>query len=224
MGSGREDILPRMEWGLLFLLMTLCVTLAASAIVLYMTRPRGVRTTIFPPLFYFTCIGLGYMAVEILAIKRGGLLIAQPVTATALVLGPFLLFSGLGSFAVENAARGLLQGRWTFAAIAAGAALLYAVIPVLIPLPDPGRTILFAGFICPLALLMGLPFPLGLRGLNSGRETSVPWIWAVSGYSSASGSALAGVLSVFGGHAVLLAVAVFFYLAAGALLGTFQAR
>lgn len=219
MGRSKEAILPRMEWGFLFLSMTLVVTLVVAACVLSLTRPRLAGIASLPSLLYFTCLGVGYMVVEILVIKRGGLLIAQPERATAFVLAPFLLFSGLGSFNVRKVENWWLKGRWVYIGIATATVILYLLIPVLIPLSEPLRILLLVFLICPLAILMGLPFPLGLRTGKRWREVSVPWAWAITGYTSAAGSALAGVLSVTEGHIGLLVVAVCCYLAAGMFLG-----
>jgi hypothetical protein len=159
------------------------------------------------------------MVVEILVIKRSGLLIAQPARAAAFVLAPFLLFSGLGSFCVGKVEKAWLKGQWIYACIAAATVLLYFLIPLLIALSEPLRILIFIFLICPLAMLMGLPFPLGLRVGKRLREISVPWAWAITGYTSAAGSALAGVLSVTAGLVSLVVVAVCCYLAAGMILG-----
>lgn len=219
LGNRREEVLPRMEWGFLFLSMTLLTTFVAAFGLLLLTRPRTAGKTAVPALLYFTSLGLGYMAVEILAIKRGGLLIAQPASAAAFVLAPFLLFSGIGSFAVIKVENWFFKGRWVYIAIPIGGFLLYLLLPILIPFPAAVGTILFITMICPLACAMGLPFPLGLRRESHLRQVSVPWVWAVSGYSSAVGSALAGVLCVTMGLRTLVAVAAVCYLAAGLLLG-----
>jgi hypothetical protein len=219
MGSGREEVLPRMEWGFLFMSMTLVITLTAALCILSITRPRIAGTTILPSLLYFTCLGLGYIAVEILAIKRGGLLIAQPARTAAYVLAPFLLFSGIGSFTVSKAERWWFKGRWVYGIIPVGTVILYLLIPLLVPLHPAIQITLLMVLVFPLALVMGLPFPLGLRRVSRLRQVSVPWVWAVSGYSSAAGSALAGVLSVTAGHRSLVVAAAACYLSAGWLLG-----
>jgi hypothetical protein len=219
LGSRREELLPRMEWGFLFLIMTLILTLVVAASVLFLTRPRRSPIKSLPSLLYFSCLGLGYMAVEILAIKRGGLLIAQPARAAALVLAPFLLFSGLGSFTAGKVGRGWLGGKWIFPAIAAATVVLYFIIPILIPVSEPLRSVFLVILACPLATMMGLPLPLGLGAGDRLREVSVPWAWAVSGYTSAIGSSLAGVLSVTAGHGSLVVVGICCYLTAWMLLG-----
>jgi hypothetical protein len=135
------------------------------------------------------------------------------------VLAPFLLFSGLGSFCVAKVEKGFLKGRWIYSAIAAATISLYFLIPLLVGLPEPIRITLFIGLIGPLAFLMGLPFPLGLGVGKRLREISVPWAWSVNGYTSASGSALAGVLSVTAGFTSLVVVAICCYMVAWMLLG-----
>ena len=151
MGSSREAILPRMEWGFLFLFMTLVVTLVVAVCILSLTWPRRPGMASLPSLLYFTCLGIGYMVVEILVIKRGGLLIDQPARATAFVLAPFLLFSGLGSFSVKKVEKLWLKGRWAFIVIVAATVVLYLLIPILVPLAEPLRIFLFILLISPPA-------------------------------------------------------------------------
>ncbi|UCG38882.1 MAG: hypothetical protein JSV00_01200 [bacterium] len=218
LGGEREEVLPRMEWGLLFLVMALALALAFILLFVLLTGRRPSNRKGLPLLVYFGCLGVGYMVVEILVIKRSGLLIPEPARAAALVVAPFLIFSGLGSFAVIKVERSRLAGAWVFPAVALGTVLLYLAIPALLTAPEPFQPFLLVALTAPLALIMGLPFPLGLRVQSRDRERFVPWAWALSGYTSTLGSALAGVMAVFTGLGALVALAAASYLAAGVIL------
>ena len=55
-----------------------------------------------------------------------------------------------------------------------------------------------------LALLMGLPFPLGLAWLEREAPALIPWAWAVSGCASVVAAILAAILALSCGFAVVL--------------------
>jgi hypothetical protein len=67
----------------------------------------------------------------------------------------------------------------------------------------------------PLGLVMGMPFPLGLRAVASWEGQQVALAWAVNGVLSVIGSILAVALAIrFGFSAVLLAGGVAYGLSA----------
>ena len=45
----------------------------------------------------------------------------------------------------------------------------------------------------PLGLLMGIPFPSGLRQVAAGDDGRVAWAWALNGYSSVVATASIGI-------------------------------
>ena len=67
----------------------------------------------------------------------------------------------------------------------------------------------------PLALFLGMPFPLGLRSVGHGGERHVALAWAVNGVMTVVGSAGAVTLAIVAGFGrVLLAGVVAYALAA----------
>ena len=50
--------------------------------------------------------------------------------------------------------------------------------------------------VAPLAVLMGMPFPTGLRLAGQEERLLVPWAWAVNGGASVFGSVLAVLISM----------------------------
>ena len=67
-------------------------------------------------------------------------------------------------------------------------------------------------FLAPLGLLMGMPFPLGMRLVASTNENLVPWSWAVNGCASVLGSILSVMLAQSFGFTVVLGIALVVYL------------
>ena len=48
----------------------------------------------------------------------------------------------------------------------------------------------------PLGLLLGMPFPLGIKLVDGGRREIIPWVWAINGATSVLASVLAVVISI----------------------------
>jgi hypothetical protein len=70
----------------------------------------------------------------------------------------------------------------------------------------------------PLAVLMGIPFPLGLAWLEERAPGLIPWAWAVNGCASVISSVLAAILALSFGFTLVLSLGAAAY--TGALLIT----
>jgi hypothetical protein len=57
------------------------------------------------------------------------------------------------------------------------------------------RTLIAVLFIFPLGLLMGVPFPTGLRYLPSS-ESEIPLLWGINGIASVFGSVMAAAIAM----------------------------
>ena len=113
------------------------------------------------------------------------------------------------------------ESRWLaviLAIVAVSAAYCFVLPSLLTPLVGLGtgiKLMLSALLIAPLAFLMGMPFPAGLRALARTPGGSVEWAWALNAAASVLGSALAIVIALqFGFTAVLLAAAAIYALSA----------
>jgi hypothetical protein len=153
---------------------------------------------------YFGLVGLAYLLVEIPLIQHFILFLGQPAYAFATVLFSLLLFSGIGSQLSAHMPHRLVMG------ILVG---LILVIPWLFPLVFdwalglslPLRFGVAVLLLAPPGLLMGIPFPAGLRRLGAESPDLVPWVWAVNGAASVVASVLAALLALsFGFRFVLL--------------------
>lgn len=213
-----QQTLPFLEMGVLVagLAALVLTVLAAVLIILPLARlprqqRRGGRT-----LLYFGGLGLGYMWAELAMLHRFIFYLGQPVYAAALVVGVLLVGSALGS---------ALTGRftdlrpWRFAARVAAILLLYSLLltPLLqatLSLPPPGRITLAIVILLPPAVLMGMPFPIGLRLLNRLNPIEVPWAWGINGCLSVVAAAMATLISVEVGYRLLLVLAACAYLLA----------
>ncbi|MGD8353159.1 MAG: hypothetical protein PVJ01_03260 [Pseudomonadota bacterium] len=218
-GGSRESAFPRVEWGFFFLTMVLAVTTILALAALILSRPRGGTPGGLYFGLYFACLGTGYMTMEILLIKRAGLVMGPPAVTAGVLLFSFMLGSGLGSLAAGRRMNLDRQPVWVFPAVAALTAAAYFLTPYFLKLTIPAKfPALFLTAAVP-AFLMGFPFPSALMLYETDRESLLTWAWALNGYSSVIGSSLAGVLAVTLGFESLLLLGTCCYMAAWGLYG-----
>lgn len=232
-GSGGA---PLMEWAYPVLVATLAQALAASVVLILLplaalgwgASGRRARGTV---LAYFAALGLGFLFIEIAFIQRFILFLWHPLYAIAVVLSSFLIFAGVGSGLSARLARRLgvdaRIARPRAAAVAvAGIALISLAYLMILPalfsrlmwLPDAGRVIISALSIAPLALCMGMPFPLGLSHAGAADPRLIPWAWGINGCASVISPVLATLLAIHFGFMAVVALAVLLYAAAAAIL------
>ncbi len=175
-------------------------------------KPRN--DIIMISLLYFAFLGLGFMFVEISLIQKMILPLENPPYAIAAVLTTILISSGTGS---------LLSYRFPVLrspSILPLIALLIAVYSLLLPAISDAIApyamsykIMFAFFlIAPLAFLMGVPFPVGMKNLGEILPDLIPWAWAING----SLSVLAPVVTIM--LAMVIGFRAVLWIGAGAYL------
>ncbi|HXK41804.1 MAG TPA: hypothetical protein PKV82_03170 [Anaerolineae bacterium] len=175
-------------------------------------------------LSYFALLGVSFMLVEVPLIQKLTVYLGRPVYSLAIVLFTLLLFSSLGSlwssrWSEERLKRNL---RWVFPTIAV-LVILHAGTS-LWPLPQTMglsfglRLFITMLLLAPLALLMGIPFPSGVRWAGAHRSGVIPWLWGINGVMSVLGSALATALAIHVGFHVTLLIAAGLYALAGVAL------
>lgn len=177
---------------------------------------------------YFTALGLAFLVIEIAWIQKFVLFLGHPVYAVAVTLAGFLVFAGVGAGLSP-----LLEARLRRAPIGAIPAALtgiavfvlaYLVLlpPILAGVPQlslPLRLGVALALIAPLALLMGMPFPLGLARVAREDPDFVPWAWGLNGCASVVSAAAATLMMMTVGFAVTVLAAVLVYLAGGLAIG-----
>lgn len=189
-------------------------------------------------LLYFVVVGLGYILIEIALIQRFVLYLGHPTYALTVVIFLMLLSSGLGS---------LLSRRWigdprrVWLPIVAVTLLVLLYSGLLAPVlhATVGRAfgiklLVSAALLIPLGLLMGMPFPTGLRAMAPGTVGiadaeigavadggQVEWAWALNAAASVLGSVSAILIAIQWGLTVTLIVAAVSYLVAAVLSRSF---
>jgi len=161
------------------------------------------------PWLYFLCIGMAFMAVEVVLIQKYALLIGSSLYSVATVLLTLLAASGLGSrFAVS------FKDRTPFLVIAVwlllDILLFRHIVPVVGVFSLPLRIIIAAILIFPLGFFMGIPFPKAALRVGE----LIDWGFAVNGAASVLGSVLVLMVAFTWGFSAALILAAIVYLAA----------
>ena len=202
------------------------VGLSIVATLLVLVLPRLLLGTRLPKqkgvttfLWYFLCLGAGYILIQVALIQRFVLLLGRPTYALTVIIFSMLVASGLGSY-FSSAIAGSEQRRLTrvLSAIAVMvAALAFAAGPLVAAAATwvlPAKLFLTAVAVAPAAFLMGVPFPAGLRWLNRQHAAAVRWAWALNAAASVLGSALAILLAIYLGLRATMLVGAGMYLCA----------
>ena len=206
-------------------LFTIVSALAVGLIVAPLVALRGrsfrqLVTGYRSALLYFACLGVGFLLVEIVLIQRFILLLGHPVYAISVILFSLLFFGGLGSY-ISGRVGQQRRGPFLKAVLLALVLLLglynlgySGLLETFIGLDIVYRIGLAVLLVCPLGLLMGMPFPMGITAVHDREPRIVPWAWGVNGTLSVLGSVLAAVLSISFGFSVALLVGQLAYLVA----------
>ena len=221
---GAGEWLPFAELGYLALVATLAQSLVLAAVLLLLPvlvgAHRAVGAALPPVLGYFGAIGLAYLTAELAAIQQLTLLLGHPVYAVASVLAVLLVCSGIGSWWSDRwrPVRGIAALGALALLLALCAVSLLAIVHRAAPWPLPVRALAAAVVLAPLGLLMGTPFPLGLRALVGPDVGRTAWAWAVNGFASVVAAPLAAIVGLEIGSGALFAGAGVAYGVAGGIM------
>ncbi len=169
-------------------------------------------------LTYFAILGVSYISIEVSFIQRFVLFLGHPIYAVSVVLMAFLVFTGVGSFFSDALfRRGVLTIPRTLVVLAVLLVVYDQVLPgvfhsSLISLAVVVKILLSAVLILPLAFLMGILFPQGLRRVEKSDADLVPWVWGANSATSVIGSILSLILAIHFGFSVVLFFVVGLYL------------
>jgi hypothetical protein len=183
-------------------------------------RHRGMA----PYYLYFAGIGLGFMLVEFSQLQRLSTFLGHPTYALAVVLFSLLLFSGLGSMLVERVIR---PDRPRSLLVPVG--VLLAVLVVFGMITDsvtdaaaagttPVRISVAVGLLAPLALLMGMPFSIGMGAASRHAGAPTAFLWGINGATSVVASVLGALVAMFFGISITFAGGFLAYAAAAVAL------
>lgn len=152
-------------------------------------------------LIYFGALGLGFMFVEMALLQRFTVFVGGPGYSLAITLASLLMSSGVGASLARGfggrSARPVGVVLAGIVAVVIGEAwFLNRAVPALLDLAIGARWLVTALACLPAGVLLGMPFPMGLRILEHHDPTARAWAWGVNGFASVLGSMLCVVLSM----------------------------
>jgi len=213
---------PFVEWGIVFLVLSLGVSLVLAAMLLLLpavfARDGTGKAATASVAGYFTALGLACMLVELTFLKAGILVLGDTIRAACLAIGGFSFFSGIGS-AVSGRWESERTMRWVFAGIAvcvvAGFVTLSTAAGPLLAHGWAVRTAAFVAALAPAAFLMGIPFPAAISRLGAVGGSAIPFAWAVNGFFSVAGASLASIGALWLGFRWTVGIGAVLYIITG---------
>jgi hypothetical protein len=176
-------------------------------------RPVSERPVRYAPI-YFAALGAGFIMIEIALIQQTRLFLGHPTLAVTTILGVLLIGGGIGSgwaggWPEDSRPKRLLA----VSVVIAGLVLVWLLgwpwlNRVFFAGQTFGRVVIASLGVLPLAVFMGIPFPLGLWfvGKFQGGDRHVALGWAVNGVMTVAGSAVAVALAMLTGFSSVLLV------------------
>jgi hypothetical protein len=200
-----EGRLNRFPIGNLILLTMALLAVGAAIVFIIAPLVRYQRDGIrlpgsLPTLTYFSLLGAAYMFIQIVLIQRFTLFIGYPIHATTTTIASMLAFAAIGSLVISKHIRSVGALRLILISIAFLTVIYIVALPRLFSAwmhwSDPARIVVSMLIIAPLATLMGIPFPTGLRQLGARAPELVVWAWGMNGVFSVLGSVLVIIISM----------------------------
>ena len=155
---------------------------------------------------YFVFLGLGFMFVEISLIQKVILPLENPSYAVATVLSSILISSGIGSL-LSYKVKGLRSPVVSIVIsllIFAYSIFFPTISDAISPYSISGKIFIVFSIFLPIGLLMGIPFPTGLKILGEKNESLIPWAWAINGCFSVLAPILTIMLAMVIGFKIVL--------------------
>jgi spermidine synthase len=167
-------------------------------------------------IFYFGALGLGFIFIEIALIQKLMVFLGGPTYTLSVTLFSILLFSGFGSYFTGTKK---VRPRRIFVVLPILLVLLSLgvnqalslAIPRWLGFSLPIRSLLAVLVLSPLAFVMGMPFPSGIRFLSRYEPGLVPWAWAINSFMTVFGSIFCIFLSMMLGFRVVFIMAGLIY-------------
>jgi hypothetical protein len=176
---------------------------------------------------YFSCLGAGFITVEIVFIQKFTHLIGSPLYTYTTVLFTMLISAGIGSAASEKFGIAAHR-RWMIPFVmilSLGAALMLAypsLSQLALELPIFGRVLVSAAMMFPVGFFLGMPFPLGILAIANKPRAVVAWAWGMNGLFTVVGGFLSMLISMAFGFNVAITFALALYALAFAVFKRLQ--
>jgi spermidine synthase len=195
---------------LIFVCLFVFVPLRFSAI------GRQAGSAALPLLIYFSCLGAGFINIELVFIQKFMHLIGSPLYTYSTVIFTMLVAAGIGSTVSEKLGINSRQ-RWgiPFIAILLLGTLLVRIYPwaahLALSLDLSTRILVSFLLIFPLGFFLGMPFPIGVLAIADKPRGAVAWAWGMNGLFTVVGGLGSVLLSLFFGFNTAIYVALALY-------------
>jgi hypothetical protein len=221
------------EWGYLILIATLLQAIVAGLVLILLPLSRVSRN--WPagtgPRMgsYFLLLGFAFLFIEMAFIQKFILFLSHPLYSVAVVLSGFLVFAGIGSAWSDRITQKLKGIDRSPVAIAVGGIALLSLLYVFLLPPlfqrfigysDLAKIGMSIALIAPLAVGMGIPFPLGLKRIAETAPDFIPWAWGINGFASVMSAVLATLLAIEFGFVFVIVLALILYVIAASIFGS----
>ena len=170
-------------------------------------------------LLYFSCLGAGFIIIELIFIQVFTKLIGFPTYTFATVIFSLLFSAGVGSVMSKKMQLNV-EGRWKiiFLGVLLFGIIFFSLYSQIFHLFLGSnlivRILIAVAVIFPLGFFMGMPFPLGMVSLGEIAPKGIPWAWGMNGFFTVFGGYLGLVASIWFGFQVVLFSALGIYLIA----------
>jgi spermidine synthase len=211
-------LIPFMDWGYILVWIAACILFLLGIIFILIPLPfsHHPRRGLTPVIVYFGALGMAYMLLEISILQQFIRYLYDPVFSATVVIGSFLVYSGIGSLIAGRAHKKIPV---IVPAVIAICIMCLFVLTfdwwlqnILSSFPLWLRMVICSLIIAPLAIPMGIPFPSGLSELASYRQWTIPWAWSVNGFFSVMGGSFAVLIAIEWGFTSVTILATILYI------------
>ncbi|MFC1624719.1 hypothetical protein ACFL28_05395, partial [Candidatus Omnitrophota bacterium] len=173
-------------------------------------------------IIFFSCLGIGFMFIEIPIMQRFALLLGSPIYSISVSLAALLIFSGLGSLLLTRFQK-IAKSRDLLLTVVVSALVIYLIafvsfgtqiVDYFLYLSFILRILIVCLILAPLGICLGMFFPSGLQVISQDCRETIAWAWGINCGFTVLGSMLAIILGQFYGFNAILLMAVILYLIA----------
>lgn len=175
----------------------------------------------FTSLFYFSCLGAGFIIVELTLVQMFMKLIGIPLYTYSAVIFTMLAAAGIGSNAANALKITPSSSRWW---VPYAGTVLFGLL-LLLGTPAASEHFLSASLVerllvaavmmFPASFFMGMCLPLGILAIENKPRGAIAWAWGMNGLFTTIGGLGAAIISMFWGFHATLLLAFAIYVLAG---------
>jgi spermidine synthase len=167
-------------------------------------------------LIYFSCLGMGFIILELVFIQLFMKIIGSPLYTYSTVLFTILISAGIGSFSSKLLNINLnRRWAWPFFGIIIYGTILLATNNVIFNFFMMSslaiRILISFLLIFPLGFCLGMPFPLGILSLEKQPNGAIAWAWGLNGFFTVFGGFLSVIISIYIGFRIAIIIALSIY-------------